>query len=170
MAASTSNLRVGFAGAGMMAEALAKGFAAANVASLSNMVATDINEARRNVFSAAGITIVDSSKEVPQPQRRTSCSALRSLRLIASPTAAAPEISICIPRSPDPSPWAALCHASADMFDNVPPDAHRRLSVQLVDKSDVLFLCVKPYGVKSLLQEAGRSPPPAALHVPCSSS
>lgn len=64
MTSVPSNLRVGFAGAGMMAEALAKGFAAANVASFSNMVATDLSEARRNVFRSAGISIVETNKEV----------------------------------------------------------------------------------------------------------
>lgn len=95
MSAVPSNLRVGFAGAGMMAEALARGFAAANVASFANMVATDLSEARRDVFRSAGITIVDSSKEVsagpdrlvaerdsgcrelPQPQRWRIRDALR---------------------------------------------------------------------------------------------
>lgn len=69
-----------------MAEALAKGFAAANVASVQNMIATDLSAARQDVFRAAGITIATDNKN-------------------------------------------------------------------LVENSDVIFLCVKPYGVKPLLQE-----------------
>ena len=61
---STSpSLRIGFAGAGMMAEALAKGFAAASVASFGSMVATDINAARQDVFRGLGISIAASNKE-----------------------------------------------------------------------------------------------------------
>ena len=52
-AAASSSPRLGFLGAGMMAEALAKGFAKAGVAQASDMVATDINAERMAVFAGA---------------------------------------------------------------------------------------------------------------------
>jgi hypothetical protein len=55
--------RIGFLGAGMMAEALAKGFVKAGVASAGGIVATDIAQARKDVFAAAGMGVVDSSRE-----------------------------------------------------------------------------------------------------------
>ena len=55
--------RIGFLGAGMMAEALAKGFVAAGVASAGGIVATDIAQARKDVFAAAGMGVVATSRE-----------------------------------------------------------------------------------------------------------
>jgi hypothetical protein len=56
--------RIGFLGAGMMAEALAKGFVNAGVATASGIVATDIAQARKDVFAAAGMAVVETSREV----------------------------------------------------------------------------------------------------------
>ena len=56
--------RIGFLGAGMMAEALAKGFVNAGVATASGIVATDIAQARKDVFAAAGMAVVATSREV----------------------------------------------------------------------------------------------------------
>jgi pyrroline-5-carboxylate reductase len=53
MASASSSPRLGFLGAGMMAEALAKGFDKAGVARASDMVATDINAERMAVFAGA---------------------------------------------------------------------------------------------------------------------
>ena len=61
---SSSDLRVGFLGAGMMAEALARGFDAAGVAALRNATAFDVAPPRREAFTAAGATVVASNKEV----------------------------------------------------------------------------------------------------------
>ena len=63
-AAMAAPPRIGFLGAGMMAEALAKGFVKAGVASAGGIVATDIAQARKDVFAAAGMGVVDSSREV----------------------------------------------------------------------------------------------------------
>ena len=60
---SSSDLRVGFLGAGMMAEALARGFDAAGVATLRNVTAFDVAAPRREAFTAAGATVVASNKE-----------------------------------------------------------------------------------------------------------
>jgi pyrroline-5-carboxylate reductase len=87
---SSGDLRVGFLGAGMMAEALARGFDTAGVAQLRNMTAFDVAQPRREVFASAGATVVSSNQDV-------------------------------------------------------------------VARADVLFICVKPYGVKQLLQEVGPS-------------
>jgi hypothetical protein len=56
--------RIGFLGAGMMAEALAKGFVSAGVATAGGIVATDIAQARKDVFAAAGMGVVATSREV----------------------------------------------------------------------------------------------------------
>ena len=58
------NKRVGFIGAGQMAEALARGFAARGVVPTSAVVATDPVAARRDVFSAFGVKVVNSNVEV----------------------------------------------------------------------------------------------------------
>jgi hypothetical protein len=60
--------RIGFLGAGMMAEALAKGFIKAGVASASGITATDIAQQRKDVFAAAGMGVVATSREV-RPSR-----------------------------------------------------------------------------------------------------
>ena len=82
--AMAAPLRIGFLGAGMMAEALAKGFVNAGVASADGIVATDIAQARKDVFAAAGMGVVDTSREVRA--QRAACR--RSPR--AAPRRAAP--------------------------------------------------------------------------------
>lgn len=94
-AAMASSVRIGFLGAGMMAEALAKGFAKAGVAKASLMVATDLSDARLAVFASAsvprlppapplsqateeGIATVKSSAEVRSGLRRMDPAAQRS--------------------------------------------------------------------------------------------
>jgi hypothetical protein len=62
-AASSPSLRIGFLGAGMMAEALAKGFVSAGVASAASITATDLAQARKDVFAAAGMAVADTSSE-----------------------------------------------------------------------------------------------------------
>ena len=56
--------RVGFIGAGQMAEALARGFIARGVVKASDMVATDPVEARRKVFESFSVKPVISNAEV----------------------------------------------------------------------------------------------------------
>lgn len=51
--------RVGFVGAGMMAEALAKGFIKAGVASAQDVACVDTAEARKDVFRGLGATACD---------------------------------------------------------------------------------------------------------------
>jgi pyrroline-5-carboxylate reductase len=60
--------RIGFLGAGMMAEALAKGFIKAGVATAGGITATDISQQRKDVFAAAGMGVVATSREV-RPSR-----------------------------------------------------------------------------------------------------
>ena len=54
-------LKVGFIGAGMMAEALAGGFDAAGVASFKDMSCIDVNQARLDLFASKGITVCNSN-------------------------------------------------------------------------------------------------------------
>ena len=49
-----SNKRIGFIGAGQMAEALALGFVNKGGVKASNVYATDINQDRKDVFAAFG--------------------------------------------------------------------------------------------------------------------
>eukprot|EP00239_Pterosperma_sp_CCMP1384_P004853 CAMPEP_0197859080 /NCGR_PEP_ID=MMETSP1438-20131217/33414_1 /TAXON_ID=1461541 /ORGANISM="Pterosperma sp., Strain CCMP1384" /LENGTH=270 /DNA_ID=CAMNT_0043475471 /DNA_START=192 /DNA_END=1004 /DNA_ORIENTATION=+ len=56
--------RIGFIGAGMMAEALAKGFIDKGVSKATSMIATDTAEVRRKVFSDFGIATSSSNSEV----------------------------------------------------------------------------------------------------------
>ena len=59
--------RVGFIGAGQMAEALARGFISKGVVKASDMVATDPVAARRDVFESFSVKPVTSNAEVPAP-------------------------------------------------------------------------------------------------------
>ncbi len=59
-----SNKRIGFIGAGQMAEALALGFANKGGVKASNVYATDINQDRKDVFAAFGANACDSNSEV----------------------------------------------------------------------------------------------------------
>lgn len=56
--------RVGFIGAGQMAEALARGFIAKGVLDASSMVATDPVAARKEVFESFQVKAVDSNIQV----------------------------------------------------------------------------------------------------------
>lgn len=57
--------KVGFIGAGQMAEALARGFIAKGVVKAEDMVATDPVQARRDVFESFSVRPVTSNAEVP---------------------------------------------------------------------------------------------------------
>jgi|Transcript_14916 pyrroline-5-carboxylate reductase len=59
-----SNKRIGFIGAGQMAEALALGFVNKGGVKASNVYATDINQDRKDVFAAFGANACDSNSEV----------------------------------------------------------------------------------------------------------
>lgn len=59
-----SNKRIGFIGAGQMAEALALGFVNKGSVKASNIYATDINESRKEVFAGFGANACDSNSEV----------------------------------------------------------------------------------------------------------
>jgi pyrroline-5-carboxylate reductase len=65
-----SSVRIGFLGAGMMAEALAKGFVKAGVAQAANMTATDLSDARLAVFTRASLHARRARAERPAAQRR----------------------------------------------------------------------------------------------------
>ena len=56
--------RVGFIGAGQMAEALARGFISKGVVKASDMIATDPVKARRDVFESFSVKPVISNAEV----------------------------------------------------------------------------------------------------------
>eukprot|EP00873_Tetraselmis_striata_P018986 jgi/Tetstr1/439250/TSEL_027692.t1 len=56
--------RIGFIGAGQMAEALARGFVAQGISSPAKMRCTDPNDVRRGVFEEFGATAYGSSLEV----------------------------------------------------------------------------------------------------------
>jgi pyrroline-5-carboxylate reductase len=57
-------LRVGFVGAGMMAEALARGFDAAGVAAFADMSCVDPNPARNELFASWGVTPRENNHEI----------------------------------------------------------------------------------------------------------
>ena len=57
--------RVGFIGAGQMAEALARGFISKGVLEASSMIATDPVAARRDVFQSFDVKAVTTNVEVP---------------------------------------------------------------------------------------------------------
>lgn len=57
--------RVGFIGAGQMAEALARGFISKGVLEASSMIATDPVAARREVFQSFDVKAVTTNVEVP---------------------------------------------------------------------------------------------------------
>ncbi|KAL4440680.1 hypothetical protein ABPG77_000389 [Micractinium sp. CCAP 211/92] len=56
--------RIGFIGAGQMAEALARGFIGKGVCRADQVFATDVVQARKDVFRSFGTTSVDSNIEV----------------------------------------------------------------------------------------------------------
>ena len=58
------NKRVGFIGAGQMAEALARGFVARGVITVSAITATDPVAARKEVFKSFGANVTGSNAEV----------------------------------------------------------------------------------------------------------
>ena len=58
------NKRVGFIGAGQMAEALARGFVARGVVTVSAITATDPVAARKEVFKSFGASVTGSNAEV----------------------------------------------------------------------------------------------------------
>ena len=58
------NQRVGFIGAGQMAEALARGFVARGVVTVSAITATDPVAARKEVFKSFGANVTGSNAEV----------------------------------------------------------------------------------------------------------
>jgi pyrroline-5-carboxylate reductase len=125
--ADATPLRIGFLGGGMMAEALAKGFVTAGVASAACMTVTDLSQARKDVFAAAGMAVAETSREARARSARPPRCAARS-HCRRSEVAAA-----SLATNPNP----LTTHAAR----------------QVVERSDVLFVCVKPYGVKPLLQE-----------------
>ncbi len=56
--------RIGFIGAGQMAEAIAKGLNSAGVVRCDQMIAADVNLGRCKVFQSLGIAICGSNTEV----------------------------------------------------------------------------------------------------------
>ena len=56
--------RIGFCGAGQMAEALARGFISKGIVDASGMVATDPVAARKKAFASFDVKAVDSNVEV----------------------------------------------------------------------------------------------------------
>ncbi len=56
--------RIGFIGAGQMAEALARGFINKGITKAENIYATDIMQVRKDVFASFNANAVDSNSEV----------------------------------------------------------------------------------------------------------
>lgn len=56
--------RIGFIGAGQMAEALARGFINKNIIKASNIYATDIMQVRKEVFASFGANAAETNSEV----------------------------------------------------------------------------------------------------------
>ena len=58
-------MKLGFIGAGNMAEALCKGIVAAGVLPEDDIMASDVSETRRDYFAhAAGVSVTGSNEEV----------------------------------------------------------------------------------------------------------
>ena len=148
--------RVGFIGAGQMAEALARGFISKGVVKASDMIATDPVKARRDVFESFSVKPVISNAEV---QVCTLC--------------------VCIPSS------RRLGHhmSSQQRWASKLKGAHHHYicRIQVVKEADIIFLAVKPQFVAPVLKEvrqhltekhtivsiaAGKTL--ASLKVPCS--
>ena len=64
--------KIGFIGAGQMAEALARGFMAQGITNSSKIICTDPNESRRALFQSLGAKVVDGGAQVRTlvPNRR----------------------------------------------------------------------------------------------------
>jgi hypothetical protein len=62
--AVAAGTRIGFIGAGQMAEAIAKGLNSAGVVRCDQMIAADVNLGRCKVFQSLGIAICGSNSEV----------------------------------------------------------------------------------------------------------
>jgi prephenate dehydrogenase len=56
--------RIGFIGAGQMAEALARGFINKGIIKAENIYATDIMQVRKDVFASFSANAVDSNSDV----------------------------------------------------------------------------------------------------------
>ncbi len=56
--------RIGFMGAGQMAEAMARGFLAKGLLTADRMCASDPNQERKDIFNALGITTYDTCEQV----------------------------------------------------------------------------------------------------------
>jgi hypothetical protein len=89
--------RIGFIGAGQMAEALARGFISKGVVKAENIFATDPMAERKEVFRSFKTNPVDSNIEV----RCTHCTPALGLLAGAQPGAA---VRATPPRSPRPPP------------------------------------------------------------------
>lgn len=63
----SGDLKVGFIGAGQMAEALARGFIAQSMVKPENIVCTDPVELRKDVFKSFGAVPVQGNHEVATP-------------------------------------------------------------------------------------------------------
>lgn len=59
--------KIGFIGAGQMAEALARGFINKGITKAENIYATDIMQVRKDVFASFNANAVDSNSEVCCP-------------------------------------------------------------------------------------------------------
>jgi hypothetical protein len=64
--AVAAGTRIGFIGAGQMAEAIAKGLNSAGVVRCDQMIAADVNLGRCKVFQSLGIAICGSNTEVAE--------------------------------------------------------------------------------------------------------
>jgi hypothetical protein len=60
-----ASTRIGFIGAGQMAEAIARGLDKAGVVPADKMCASDVNVSRMKVFESLGTSVCTSNKQVP---------------------------------------------------------------------------------------------------------
>jgi len=149
--------KIGFIGAGQMAEALARGFAARGIAAPGDMWATDPVAARRAVFADFGATAVESNVEVRVPP------ATSRLDRPMAPSVLLLALQVGRGRA---ASWAGgpgrfwvgkAAGANAHRFDQANPHSrhpsHPIPSPQVAQNVDILFIAVKPQYVETVLAE-----------------
>ncbi|CAI5973549.1 unnamed protein product [Closterium sp. NIES-65] len=139
-------VRLGFVGAGQMAEALARGMSAAGVVAASDMSAMDLSQERLAVFAEMGVAAKTTCKEL---------------------AAASDAIFIAVKPHRVKAALSELRDSAANFAPFPPflPVSPFPLSIQLAAASDVIFIAVKPHRVKAVLSELRDSAAITSTHL-----
>ena len=134
------NKRVGFIGAGQMAEALARGFVARGVVTVSAITATDPVAARKDVFKSFGASVTGSNAEVREQRRSLTVKREQIGREVEEKTRESIE------------DFRRRRRRCWPIFLNLDPLKKKNIK-QVVQSSDIIFIAVKPQYVSTVLQE-----------------